>query len=335
MKRRFCFDRCAAGDGDAVCRRRRESRYLGDRPAVHALDRRRRRPRAQAADARPGRGRDRVRRLSQSVRARHVRRCRSAKRASSSRRATSRSCAACRAASRSRAASTASGFGKLNPLHPHAVSVRGALPRAGRRTCPATSRSTRPGVAALGADSGARGLLAHGLGGLAAGRYVPDRARAERRAATIRSTSTGDGDRADEPRPAVRRAALRGFVQVGDRSGLELGVSATRGHQQRRRRDAHHACSARDVKAKLWTRRDSLPACCRAKLLHLDREDAGWDATGGRVHDDERHADRRLRRTPTTTSARATTSAPSFERFQQPDADEAWDQAFGASPGSR
>jgi hypothetical protein len=82
------------------------------------------------------------------------------------------------------------------------------------------------------------------------------------------------GDRASEPRAAwVGRLAA--FAPVGDRSGVELGVSATQGTN-------NVAAAARtlvlggDVKAKLWTGPNAY-LLVQAEYLALDRDDAGWD----------------------------------------------------------
>src|SRR5262245_60835164 len=83
-----------------------------------------------------------------------------------------------------------------------------------------------------------------------------------------------DGDRADEPRAAwVTR--LASFTGIGDRSGIELGFSATQGTN-------NVAAASRtlvlggDVKAKLWTSANAY-LLLQAEYLHLGRDDAGWD----------------------------------------------------------
>jgi hypothetical protein len=84
------------------------------------------------------------------------------------------------------------------------------------------------------------------------------------------------GDRADEPR-AAWLGRLAAFAGLGDRSGIELGVSATQGTN-------NVAAATRtlvvggDVKAKLWTSADAY-LVVQGEYLHLDRDDAGWDPT--------------------------------------------------------
>ena len=118
-------------------------------------------------------------------------------------------------------------------------------------------------------------VLADRVGRLAAGRHVPHRARAERRGQ--RSARHADGDRADEPRAGVRRAP-RGFAQVGDRSGLELGVSATQGTNNVAAGTRTHGLRRRREGASSGPRR-ARTSSCRASSCSSTREDAGWDST--------------------------------------------------------
>ena len=163
------------------------------------------------------------------------------------------------------------GFGKLNPQHPHAVPfadrfrVLGYLPGDEAFNETAVQLSERipvPGDFSLTAS-------ADWLQG--------DTFRVER-------SSTGDpsdpletdpeADRQTEPRAAVL-ARLAGFGQISDRSGYELGISATEGTN-------NVAAATRtkvyggDAKLKLWTGPFSY-LILQGELLHLDRDDAGWD----------------------------------------------------------
>jgi hypothetical protein len=82
-----------------------------------------------------------------------------------------------------------------------------------------------------------------------------------------------DGDAQQEPR-AAWLARLAAFAGVGDRGGLELGLSATEGTNNVAA-DARTLVWGADVKAKLWT----APAAyllLQGEYLAMDRDDAGW-----------------------------------------------------------
>ena len=84
------------------------------------------------------------------------------------------------------------------------------------------------------------------------------------------------GDRAVEPRPAGL-GRITSFFMLGERSGLEVGVSGIQGTN-------NVAAGARttilggDAKAKLW-RSANAYLLLQSEVLRLDRDDAGWDAT--------------------------------------------------------
>jgi len=88
-----------------------------------------------------------------------------------------------------------------------------------------------------------------------------------------------NGDRTLEPRAAwVGR--LASFVGVGDRSGIELGVSATQGTNNVAA-NARTTVYGGDVKAKLWTSANAY-LLLQGEYLHLDRDIADWSGTSGR-----------------------------------------------------
>ena len=165
------------------------------------------------------------------------------------------------------------GFGKLNPQHPHAVPfaerfrVLGYLPGDEALNETGVSLSGRipvPGDFSLTAS-------ADWLQG--------DSYRIERGSSGDLSDpleTNPDADRAAEPRPAVL-GRIAGFGQISDRSGYELGISATQGTN-------NVAAGARtrviggDAKFKLWTGAFSY-LILQGEVLHLDRDDAGWDPT--------------------------------------------------------
>ena len=138
----------------------------------------------------------------------------------------------------------------------------------------------------------------------------------------------GDGDRGDEPRAAVL-GRLAGFAGIGDRSGLELGISGTQGTNNVAA-GAHTTVVGADAKAKLWNSASSY-LILQGEYLHQEREDAGWDSTasytknkvtsnGGYVYADYNFKTRY-------------NLGGGYERYQEPIADGPWDQAYKAWAG--
>lgn len=82
------------------------------------------------------------------------------------------------------------------------------------------------------------------------------------------------GDRTGEPRTAWL-GRLAAFAPVGDRSGVELGLSATQGTNNVAA-VARTLVTGGDVKAKLWTG-PSAYLLVQGELLHLNRDDAAWN----------------------------------------------------------
>ncbi len=169
-----------------------------------------------------------------------------------------------------------SGFGKLNPQHPHAQPfaerfgvLSAFLPGAeslNETGLQASVRLPSPGDIALTAS-------ADWLQG--------DSFRRERASSGLASDPlgivSGNGDRATEPRPAVL-GRLSAFAPLGDRSGLELGLSAAEGTNNVAA-GTHTRVVGFDAKAKLWRSEQSY-VVLQAEALKLRREDAGWDGAG-------------------------------------------------------
>ncbi|HYM81947.1 MAG TPA: hypothetical protein VEY91_11145 [Candidatus Limnocylindria bacterium] len=140
---------------------------------------------------------------------------------------------------------------------------------------------------------------------------------------------TGEGDREDEPRPGVL-GRLVAFAPLGERSGLELGLSAVQGTNNVAAGSRTTVIGA-DAKLKVWTSANAY-LVVQGEVLSLDREDAAWDPaaaayttssvkpTGGYLYADY---DFNLRYNV----------GASYERFQQPTSDETTDQAFGLFAG--
>lgn len=169
-----------------------------------------------------------------------------------------------------------SGFGKLNPQHPHVYPF-----------------SERPGVLAAFLP-GEEGLNETGLqaslrlpspGDWAITASVDwlqgDSFRVEREDSGLEGDPLadveGEGDRAGEARPAVL-GRLSAFAPVGERSGLELGLSAVEGTNNVAAATRTRVLGL-DAKAKLWNSERSY-LLVQGEALKLRREDAGWDGAG-------------------------------------------------------
>ena len=161
------------------------------------------------------------------------------------------------------------GFGKLNPTHPHALPFS---ERFGVMTyLPGTESYNE-----TGADLSAR-LPSPGDWSFTASADVVQ--GNSFRLTRIDSGAPNDpllsgDDRAAESRPALV-GRLAAFGQIGDRSGFELGLSATDGTNNVAAA-AHTTVFGVDGKLKLWTSANAY-VLVQGELLHLEREDAAWD----------------------------------------------------------
>ena len=220
------------------------------------------------------------------------------------------------------------GFGKLNPMHPHALPfadrprvIASYLPGSDSFDETGVSLSERipvPGTFSLTATAdwlqGDSFRIPRGSSGARNDPLALDPAR---------------GDRATEARPAFV-GALSGFGMIGDRSGYELALAATGGTNDVAAATRTNVVDA-SAKLKLWT----TPNAClvvQGELLRLDREDAGWDSVA------VRYTRSRLRPAGGYVFADYDFSARvdaglSFERFQRAAAGAAWDQSVGAFAG--
>ena len=204
------------------------------------------------------------------------------------------------------------GFGKLNPAHPH------TYPFAERF---GVQQAYLPGDESFnetGLDVSWRVPLP-GTWSVTANADVlqGDSFRMKREASVAANDpllGNDEGDHTSEPR-AAWLCRLAAFAPVGDRSGLELGVSATQGTN-------NVAAAARtlvaggDVKVKLWTSASAY-LLVQGEFLQLARDEARWDepaagyvlsktkASGGYVFADYNWAQRY-------------NVGASFERHEQP-----------------
>jgi hypothetical protein len=217
------------------------------------------------------------------------------------------------------------GFGKLNPQHPHAYPFAERF-RVLANYLPGDESFDEPGLSLSGRIPmpGDFSLTA------SADWLQGDTFRIERAPSGANNDPFAlDGDHADEPRPAFV-GRLAGFAQIGEQSGLEVGVSGT-GGTNNVAADALTQVYGADVKAKLWNSPTSY-LVLQAELLHQILDQAGWDSTSA---------------TYTTTDISSTGGyvyadynfktrynvGAGYERYQQPIPDGPWDQAFKVFAG--
>ena len=213
------------------------------------------------------------------------------------------------------------GFGKLNPQHPHAYPfakryrvLANYLP--GDESLNETAVQLSERIPAPGDFS----LIA------SVDWMQGDSFRLEREPSGAGNDPliAGDGDESDTPHAAFL-GRLAGFAGIGDRSGLEIGISGTQGTNNVAA-DTRTTVFGADVKAKLWNS-ESAYLILQAEYLHQDLENAGWDSTtasytkdtvksnGGYVYADYNFKTRY-------------NLGGGYERYQEPVADGPWDQAF-------
>lgn len=214
------------------------------------------------------------------------------------------------------------GFGKLNPVHPHAYPfaerfhvLAEYLPgeEAFNETAVELSYLVPIGDASLT-------LSADWLDG--------DAFRIAREPSGATNdpllTDPENGDRQSEVRPGAL-GRLSGFLPLGDRSGLELGISGTRGVNNVAA-DSRTTVLGGDAKLKWWSGPQSY-VVLQGEVLRLARDDAAWDepaanyATtrvepiGGYLYADYNWNTRY-------------NAGASYERWQEATADRTADQAF-------
>ena len=220
------------------------------------------------------------------------------------------------------------GFGKLNPVHPH------AYPFAERFRVLAAYLPGDEAFNETGAQLSARLPLPGDWAVTASADWLKgDSFRIAREFDPLSITdplvADPDADRPGEPRPGVL-GRLSAFAPIGDRSGLELGLSAVQGTN-------NVAAATRttvmggDVKLKYWTSPNAY-LLVQGEVVRLDRDEAGWDepaaaytkgalkTSGGYLYADYNF---RIRYN----------LGASYERFQEPTPDKISHQAFGAYVG--
>lgn len=218
-----------------------------------------------------------------------------------------------------------SGFGKLNPQHPH------VYPFAERFGVLAAFLPGGEGMNEMGLQASLR-LPSPGETALTASVdwLQGDSFRIEREDSGFETdplTDTDDGDRKEEARPAVL-GRLSAFAPMGERSGLELGLSATEGTNNVAAGTTTRVIGF-DAKAKLWNSEQSY-LLLQGEALKLTREDAGWDGTGYTT--DEVSPWGWYLFADYNWNQRWNAGA-SYERFQPDTVDPAWNHALGVFAG--
>jgi hypothetical protein len=218
-------------------------------------------------------------------------------------------------------------FGKLNARHPHIV------PFAGRFRVLSTYLPGDESFNETGLELSSRLPAPGELSLVASVDWLQgDTFRREREdsgGANDPLGAGGDGDRGGEARPAVL-GRLSGFALVGDRSGLEIGLSATSGINNVAAAARTTVCGA-DLRAKLWHSERSY-LVLQAEALRLDRQDAGWDPVAAAFTRDsvepwgwyvfgDYNFDQRWN------------LGASWERYRQDNPDQAWEHAVGVFAG--
>lgn len=218
------------------------------------------------------------------------------------------------------------GFGRLNPVHPHAYPFAERFQVLGRYL-PGEESFSETGVQLSGRLPAPGDIaLTASLDALQGDSF---RIAREPSGAATDPLLEDAGDREAEPRPSVL-GRLSAFLPVGDRSGLELGASATQGTNNVAAATRTNLVGG-DAKLKLWTS-SSTSLVVQAELLHTSRDVAGWDSlqaaySRARVSATGGYAFANL-----TWNSRYNAGF-SYERFQTPDGVHSTDQAFGAFAG--
>lgn len=211
------------------------------------------------------------------------------------------------------------GFGKLNIVHPH------AYPFAERFRVLANYLPGEESFDEVGLSLSERIPMPGTFSLTASADWLQgDTFRIERESSGASNDPGPDGDRADEPRAAVV-GRLAGFAQLGERSGLEIGLSGTQGTNNVAAQARTMVLGA-DVKAKLWNSERSY-LVLQGELLRQKLDEAGWDSTAGSYANSELTSTGGYVFADYNFNTRYNFGA-SFESYQQPTADPVTDKAF-------
>ena len=218
-----------------------------------------------------------------------------------------------------------SGFGKLNPQHPH------VYPFAERFGVLAAFLPGEEGMNETGLQASLRLPSPGEVAIIASADWLQgDSFRRERQDTGLETdplSDTVDGDRADEARPAGL-ARVSAFAPVGERSGVELGLSATGGTNNVAAGTSSGVVGA-DAKAKLWNGERSY-LLLQGEVLQLARQDAGWD---GFAYTNTEVSPWGWYLFADYNWGQRWNAGASYERFQQDTVDPDWNRSVGLFAG--
>ena len=163
------------------------------------------------------------------------------------------------------------GFGKLNAQHPHALPFADRFHVLGY--LPGDEAFNETGVQLSEQFAAGSSAITLSLDALQGDSFRRPRETSGASNDPLEADPEG-GDHAASPRTAVLGRASA-FVPIDDRSGLELGVSATQGTNNVAAGTTTTVFGA-DAKAKLWRSANSY-LLLQGEFLALNRENAGWD----------------------------------------------------------
>jgi hypothetical protein len=215
------------------------------------------------------------------------------------------------------------GFGKLNPQHPHAYPFADRF-RVLANYLPGDEALNETAVQLSGRIPAPGDFSLTASADWMQGNSF--RIEREPSGASNDPLISGDGDEADTPHAAAL-GRLAGFAGIGDRSGLEVGVSGTVGTNNEAA-DTRTTVFGADVKAKLWTA-PSAYLLLQGEFLHQEREDAGWDSTGAAYTSDKVKSNGGYVYADYNFKTRYNLGG-GYERYQEPVTDGPWDQAVKA-----
>jgi hypothetical protein len=219
------------------------------------------------------------------------------------------------------------GFGKLNPQHPH------AYPFAERFRVLANYLPGEESLNETGVSLSGRIPAPGDFSLVASGDWLQgDSFRIERESSGAGNDPLlvdADGDRADKPQYAYV-GRLAGFAGIGDRSGLEVGVTGTQGTNNVAAESRTTVVGA-DVKAKLWSSANAY-LLLQAEFLHQELEEADWDSTAVSYTKDKITSNGGYVYADYAFKIRYNVGA-GYERYQQAIPDGPWDQAVKVYAG--
>jgi hypothetical protein len=218
------------------------------------------------------------------------------------------------------------GFGKLNPVHPHAYPFAERF-RVLAAYLPGDESLNETGVQLSERVAAGDWAITASVDWLQGSSF---RVARESSGAPNDPLELGEaGDSEDEPRPALL-GRLSAFGPIGDRSGIELGLSALQGTNNVAAQTRTRVLGG-DVKLKLWTAANAY-LLVQGEWLGLDREDAGWDEPGAAYTSTAVKPSGAYVYADYNFATRYNLGA-SFESYEQPTADKARDSVVGLFAG--